>query len=148
MKKKLLALFLVLALVVCSLPTAAFAEATQSFVRMYGTRNKPANGYNTQANYYYSYYTDTQFWVGWRFKTSGKPVYMVQAYLFADDQFSSISDVDGYFGNRTEQAIRDYQAKYGLDSDGVAGGDTWKHMAFTKYGTSITYLLPYSPTAS
>ena len=148
MKKKLLALFLVLALVVCAFPSAALAATTQYSVGMFGTRDKPTNGQNSSTNWYYSYYTNTNYWVGWRFKTSGKPVYMVQAYLFADGQFSSLSDIDGYFGNRTELAIRDYQFTYGLDSDGVAGGDTWKHMAYAKYGMSISYLLPYSPTAS
>ena len=78
-------------------------------------------------------------------------MYMIQAYLFADGEFSALSDIDGYFGNNTETKIRAYQYKYrndGLSEDGVAGGDTWKHMAYTKYGTSIAYLLPYAPTAS
>ncbi len=53
---------------------------------------------------------------------------MIQAYLFADGELSSLSDIDGYFGNNTETQIRAYQYKYrndGLSEDGVAGGDTW-----------------------
>lgn len=151
MKKRIVALLLVLTMVVCAFPISAFAAVTENSVGMYGTRDKPASGYNTSSNWYYSYYTNTAYWVGWRFKTAGKPVYMVQAYLFADGEFNSLSDIDGYFGNNTETQIRAYQYKYrndGLSDDGVVGGDTWKHMAYTKYGTNIAYLLPYAPTAS
>ena len=151
MKKRIVALLLVLTLVVCAFPISAFATATTRAVGMFGTRDKPANGSNSDTNWYYSYYTNTAYWVGWRYSTAGKPVYMIQAYLFADGEFSALSDIDGYFGNNTETKIRAYQYKYrndGLSEDGVAGGDTWKHMAYTKYGTSIAYLLPYAPTAS
>lgn len=151
MKKRLVALLLVLTLVVCAFPISAFAAATTRAVGMFGTRDKPANGSNSDTNWYYSYYTNTAYWVGWRYSTAGKPVYMIQAYLFADGEFSTLLDIDGYFGNNTETKIRAYQYKYrndGLSEDGVAGGDTWKHMAYTKYGTSIAYLLPYAPTAS
>ena len=151
MKKRIVALLLVLTMVVCAFPISAFAPVTENSVGMYGTRDKPTSGNNTSSNWYYSYYTNTAYWVGWHFKTAGKPVYMVQAYLVADGEFNSLSDIDGYFGNNTETQIRAYQYKYrndGLSDDGVVGGDTWKHMAYTKYGTNIAYLLPYAPTAS
>ena len=112
MKKRIVALLLVLTMVVCAFPISAFAAVTENSVGMYGTRDKPTSGNNTSSNWYYSYYTNTAYWVGWHFKTAGKPVYMVQAYLFADGEFNSLLDIDGYFGNNTETQIRAYQYKY------------------------------------
>lgn len=34
-------------------------------------------------------------------------------------------DRDGIFGGGTEKALRDFQAKEGLDADGIAGKNTW-----------------------
>ena len=34
-------------------------------------------------------------------------------------------DVDGIFGEKTQAAVRDYQEKYGLKLDGIAGKETW-----------------------
>ena len=33
-------------------------------------------------------------------------------------------DVDGIFGNKTQQAVIDYQKKNGLTADGIAGKNT------------------------
>ena len=35
-------------------------------------------------------------------------------------------DVDGIFGEKTQAAVRDYQEKYGLKLDGIAGKETWE----------------------
>lgn len=35
-----------------------------------------------------------------------------------------ISDVDGSFGSETFEAVKSFQADYGLEDDGVAGDDT------------------------
>lgn len=34
-------------------------------------------------------------------------------------------NVDGIFGEKTQAAVRDYQEKYGLKLDGIAGKETW-----------------------
>ena len=50
----------------------------------------------------------------------GEPVRRLQAKLGVD--------VDGIFGNGTEQALREYQKNNGLAVDGIAGPDTFAHM--------------------
>lgn len=131
MKKKLVAILLVLIMTVCVFPVCAFADAGYSSVSFTGSSGA----------YYYVSYSDTSTWVGWRYSTAGKPVSMVQAYLYMDGQLSSRSDIDSYFGNITETAIRGYQYNHGMTEDGVVGTDTWRNMAYYSYGTSISYLL-------
>src|SRR6476620_5773080 len=48
---------------------------------------------------------------------SGEPVRRLQAKLNVE--------ADGAFGSNTEKALRDWQTKNGLTSDGVAGPDTF-----------------------
>lgn len=131
MKRKLVALFLVLAMAVCIFPASAFAAAEYNSVSFTGS----------SGTYYYVSYTNTNTWVGWRFSTAGKPVSMVQAYLYMDGQLNSRNDIDSYFGDITETAIRGYQYNHGMTEDGVVGTDTWRNMAYYSYGTSISYLL-------
>lgn len=131
MKKKLVALLLVLTMALCIFPASAFAAATDKYVSFTAS----------SGTYYYAKYSDTSYWVGWHYATSGKPVSMVQAYLYMDGQLSSRSDIDSYFGNITETAIRGYQYNHGMTEDGVVGSDTWKNMAYYSYGTTISSLL-------
>lgn len=37
-------------------------------------------------------------------------------------------NVDGIFGQRTEAAVKNYQSKQGLASDGIVGPNTWKKL--------------------
>ena len=55
-------------------------------------------------------------------------VKFLQAWLncFEGEELS----VDGSYGIKTEQAVRRYQTKYGLQVDGKAGQQTLKHMGF------------------
>jgi peptidoglycan hydrolase-like protein with peptidoglycan-binding domain len=52
--------------------------------------------------------------------TSGEPVKRLQAKLGVE--------TDGEFGSNTEKALKDWQTKNGLASDGVAGPDTFMAM--------------------
>jgi hypothetical protein len=52
----------------------------------------------------------------------GQDVFLVQALLM------ETPDVDGFYGKQTEQAVREYQAKSGLEVDGVVGPKTWKSL--------------------
>lgn len=131
MKKKFIAILLVLVMAVCAFPVCAFADANYYSVDFTGSSGK----------YYSVVYSDQSKWVGWRFATDGKPVSMVQAYLYMDGQLSSRDDIDSFFGPNTETAIRGYQYNHGMTEDGVVGTDTWRNMAYYSYGTSISYLL-------
>jgi peptidoglycan hydrolase-like protein with peptidoglycan-binding domain len=51
---------------------------------------------------------------------SGEPVKRLQAKLGVES--------DGEFGSKTEKALKDWQTKNGLASDGVAGPDTFMAM--------------------
>jgi hypothetical protein len=52
----------------------------------------------------------------------GQDVFLVQALLM------ETPDVDGYYGKKTDQAVRQYQAKNDLEVDGIVGPKTWKSL--------------------
>lgn len=155
MKKKLVALLLVLALAVCIFPMSAFADAcTYEAVSITGTRNCPSN--QTPTNRYYVMYSDKNHWVGWTRANGRGPVRVAQGYLFYSGAFLDYKNanpsftynidscVDSWFGTATEGAIRIYQERYGLSVDGDLGTNTWRDMAYYRYGTSIGHLLNYN----
>ena len=39
--------------------------------------------------------------------------------------YSEVGKVDGYFGTKTETAVKKYQKKKGLTVDGIVGNNTW-----------------------
>lgn len=43
--------------------------------------------------------------------------------------------VDGFFGEKTEQAVKEFQEKHNLSIDGIVGKNTWEEL--TKGGTSF-----------
>lgn len=53
-----------------------------------------------------------------------------------------VIEVTGYFGPETEQAVREFQALYGLEPSGIVGPPTWDAMAreynFIRFGTQRT----------
>ncbi|MFO1103318.1 MAG: peptidoglycan-binding protein [Methylocystis sp.] len=48
--------------------------------------------------------------------------------VFARDKVLGPDDVDGVFGPRTEQAVKDFQQSNGLTVDGIVGPITWSHV--------------------
>lgn len=61
----------------------------------------------------------------------GIAVQVVQYYISAIGYFNDavpVIDIDGVFGNVTENAVKQFQSQYGLEADGVVGADTWAKM--------------------
>lgn len=56
------------------------------------------------------------------------------------------ADVDGSFGPKTEQAVRDYQHKNGLTVDGVVGTKTWGKLTNLNPGDTGVGLNPVTPS--
>lgn len=54
--------------------------------------------------------------------------------------------VDGIFGPRTERAVREYQARQGLQTDGIVGAKTSGALAQANGGGSSTPTTPTGPT--
>ncbi|MGG3506574.1 peptidoglycan-binding domain-containing protein [Paenibacillus lautus] len=75
-------------------------------------------------------YADNDF-TGWptlRQGNSGGYVRALQANLYAYGFQSTVGSIDGSFGSGTTSAVRSYQTKKGLTSDGVVGSGTWNNM--------------------
>jgi peptidoglycan hydrolase-like protein with peptidoglycan-binding domain len=47
-------------------------------------------------------------------------------------------DLTGIFGSATENAVRRYQTKVGLASDGIVGCNTWRSLQEDVVGTGAT----------
>ena len=47
-------------------------------------------------------------------------------------------DVDGQFGQKTQQAVKDYQAKNNLTVDGIVGNNTWSSLTGFKPGANAS----------
>lgn len=46
--------------------------------------------------------------------------------------------VDGQFGQKTQQAVKDYQKKNGLTVDGIVGNNTWSSLTGSKTGANAS----------
>ncbi len=57
---------------------------------------------------------------------SGDDVRFIQSYVNATRTIDV--SVDGVFGDKTKQAITEFQTKFGLKVDGVVGEDTWSEL--------------------
>lgn len=77
--------------------------------------------------------------------SSGDEVKKLQTLL---NQQGYSLDVDGNFGAQTQSAVKSYQQKNGLSSDGIVGNNTWGTLS-GKTGTSSTgYTKPTATSAS
>ena len=48
---------------------------------------------------------------------------------------------DGVFGAKTETALKDYQRKYGLTPDGIAGPKTWSKLGYSTSEVPMSRLI-------
>ena len=62
--------------------------------------------------------------------------------LIAQDDLNTLGfgagSLDGIFGSRTEQAVRNYQRSRGLGADGIVGCNTWRSLQEDVVGTGRT----------
>lgn len=125
MKKRLVAMLLVLVMAVCAFPVCAFAEtskipAPKSSGTPYTFRD--ANGNN------YTIYTITDCVTT---GSKGKAVRLVQSlmnqfYYHTANTNYYVGSIDGDFGPNTFHAVTTFQANMGLSPiDGIVGGGTW-----------------------
>lgn len=67
--------------------------------------------------------------------STGSAVNKLQSVL---NQHGYSLAVDGIFGVKTQAAVRDYQKKYGLKLDGIAGPETWGSLMTDKTAASAS----------
>ena len=58
--------------------------------------------------------------------TTVKTLQTMLNYLGYKDQNNKTLEVDGSFGSKTDYAVRNFQTKKGLTSDGIVGAKTWR----------------------
>lgn len=80
--------------------------------------------------------------------SSGDGVKELQELLNATGKYTL--DIDGIYGNQTQQAVRDYQSNNNLTVDGVAGDQTLGHLrgnsSSTETDQEAPVVQPYQPT--
>lgn len=69
--------------------------------------------------------------------SSGPEVKKVQAKLNGWGYYTG--PIDGYYSNKTQQAVKKFQSKNGLLADGVVGPRTWEALGDQPGGQSVRY---------
>lgn len=83
-------------------------------------------------------------WVGWNFTKTGNYVYIVQQMLYTSNLGSTVGNIDGIYGANTQNAIMQYQQRFGLTADGTVGTQTWNE--FKAFVYHISNMDSYSYT--
>ena len=65
-------------------------------------------------------------WNVWRYGSRGPQVELLQLALQREGALREAPD--GIFGSRTQAALKDYQSRWGLSPDGIAGPKTWSSL--------------------
>ena len=60
--------------------------------------------------------------------SKGVQVITLQHLLIKEGYSLGDYGIDGDFGSATEKAVKKYQSKHGLDSDGIVGLLTWSEL--------------------
>ena len=67
---------------------------------------------------------------------------VINYVLIAQDDLNTLgyrtNGLDGIFGSATQTAVRNYQAKVGLQVDGIVGCNTWNSLQEAVVGTGAT----------
>ncbi len=62
--------------------------------------------------------------------------------MIAQDDLNTLGyntgGLDGIFGARTQEAVRNYQRRVGLTADGIVGCNTWRSLQEAVVGTGPT----------
>ena len=134
MKKKLLALLLALALVVCTLPAPASAYYDKGQTVQLTAISKPAQRLKFKDNKGNAYYVESGTLVSSGSSYTGY-IFVIQEVLERLSAKTGNTNldpqgVDGIFGNNTRLAVVCFQVKYiGADAgDGVVGPTTWWYL--------------------
>lgn len=144
MKKKVISLLLVFALIISVVPTHAFAangntaSTYASSTAVYVFRNRSGGEYDIRANEY----------IGMGYSNPTGHVIIIQVLLNrivweTDDTGFSAGTVDGLFGTNTRNAVIYFQNWKGLSADGIVGPDTWAalHSAYRAFDRYYIYNL-------
>jgi len=76
----------------------------------------------------------------------GKEVGDVQLRLRAQGFDVGSEGVDGFFGPKTEAALRAFQQRRGLLADGIVGANTWRELVESGYALGDRYLYLRAPS--
>lgn len=97
-----------------------------------------------------SAYNDFSGWPNLKQGSSGGYVRALQSNLWAYGYQGTVGSIDGSFGSGVTSAVKSFQTKFGLSSDGSVGPATWNRMSYnviTEATDFIFYLdTPYSST--
>lgn len=124
MKKKMLALFLVLAMALCLFPASAFAA---------GTPVDPPPNLGTNQTFFYNKYgnyyivnknTLVSYGSKWGYVTCVQDL-MNRFYECTGNEAYYVGEVDSDFGTKTRSAVMTFQANQGISCDGIVGPGTW-----------------------
>jgi N-acetylmuramoyl-L-alanine amidase len=80
-----------------------------------------------------------------RLGSRGEPVHDVQHRLLGAGLRVEPEELDGTFGPSTEEAVREFQRRRGLPSDGIVGPDTWNQLVEAGYRVGDRTLYLRSP---
>lgn len=123
MKKKLVALLLVLTMALCLFPASAFAidpNVAPSGLQPYETwfRSKYDTYYIVNKN------TNVSQGAKWGYVTCIQDL-LNKFYSCTGNSAYYVGSVDGDFGEKTHSAVLTFQANMGLTCDGIVGPGTW-----------------------
>lgn len=143
MKKKLVALLLVLALAVCIFPASAFALTSDGY---------PSGSHRNSSGNWIVYVWGTQYYVDYgtvvkQGNTSySRNVFVAQigvgkVNIDHPEANCSVGDADGIFGSNTYKGVKNFQSfwnnnwgyssYYAIDVDGIVGNCTWACISAT-----------------
>ncbi len=123
MKKRLIAMFLVLVMAACALPISAFA--IDPYTEPSGLRSNET-WFRTKNDTYYIVNKNTNVSQGdkWGYVACIQDL-LNGFYRCTGNTAYYVGDVDSDFGAKTHSAVLTFQANMGLTSDGIVGWGTW-----------------------